>query len=75
MTDSHKRERKPWSPTIEGEPLLNAFANPLSCTGEPDDPVSLVKLDSENEESVGGDPIIPETISPTVLAAEIKSTE
>jgi hypothetical protein len=75
MTEEHKREHQPWTATIEGEPLLNAFTNPLSDTGEPHNPVLLENLDGEGEESVGGDPVVPETIPPAVPVAEIKPAQ
>jgi hypothetical protein len=76
MTEEHNPEQQPWTPTIEGEPLLNAFANPLSDSGEPHNPVLLEKLDAEGEESFGGgDPVATETIPPAIPVAEIKPAQ
>jgi hypothetical protein len=47
MTEKHTHEEKPWSPTIEREPLFNPFANPQD--GLPPNPVHLI--DEEEDES------------------------
>ncbi len=60
MAEEHKHERKPWSPRIEGEPLLNPFANPQD--GQPANPVALEGL--EDEEFADDTEEAPETISP-----------
>jgi hypothetical protein len=64
MTEEHKPEGKPWSPTIEGEPLLNAFGNPLTQTGDPANPVALPELEVGAEELLGDEAVARETIRP-----------
>jgi hypothetical protein len=56
----HKHEEQPWYPRIDGEPLLNPFANPQD--GQPAHPVALEGL--EEEESTDDVDGTPETISP-----------
>ena len=55
----HKHEEKPWYPRIDGEPLLNPFANPQD--GQPAHPVGLEGLEEEEStDDVEG----AQTISP-----------
>jgi hypothetical protein len=76
MTEEHKREQKPWTPTIEGEPLLNAFANPLNDTaGVPHNPVLLDEVDAEGEESSGSDPAVSAETPAAVPVAQIKPAQ
>ena len=60
MAEEHKHEEKPWYPRIDGEPLLNPFANPQD--GQPAHPVALEGL--EDEESEEEAEVAPETVSP-----------
>jgi hypothetical protein len=53
-----KHEEKPWYPRIDGEPLLNPFANPQD--GQPAHPVALEGLEEEESEEDASD----ETVSP-----------
>jgi hypothetical protein len=57
----HKHEEQPWYPRIDGEPLLNPFANPQD--GQPAHPVALEGLEEE-EESTDDVEGTAETISP-----------
>jgi hypothetical protein len=56
----HKHEEQPWYPRIDGEPLLNPFANPQD--GQPAHPVALEAL--EEEESTDDVEGVAETVSP-----------
>jgi hypothetical protein len=60
MAEEHKHEEKPWYPRIDGEPLLNPFANPQD--GQPAHPVALEGL--EDEEAADEAEVAPEIISP-----------
>jgi hypothetical protein len=59
MAEEHKHEEKPWYPRIDGEPVLNPFANPQD--GQPAHPVALEGL--EEEETEDADEVAPEIIS------------
>jgi len=63
----HKHEEKPWYPRIDGEPLLNPFANPQD--GQPAHPVALEGLEDEESEEEATD----ETVSPDDPVAVTKS--
>jgi hypothetical protein len=69
MAEEHKHEEKPWYPRIDGEPLLNPFANPQD--GQPAHPVALEGLEDE-EESAADAEVAPETISPDEPLPAIK---
>jgi hypothetical protein len=75
MTEERKPEQDPWYPTIRREPLFYSFAHPQHGTGEPDNPVSLEKLDAEEEEPVRNDRVVREAIPSEVPSAPIKSAE
>jgi hypothetical protein len=59
MAEEHKHEEKPWYPRIDGEPVLNPFANPQD--GQPAHPVALEGLEEEEAEEAAE--VAPETLS------------
>jgi hypothetical protein len=71
MAEEHKHEEKPWYPKIEGEPLLNPFANPQD--GQPAHPVGLEGL--EEEESAADDEAAPGTGIPDEPDAATKAAD
>lgn len=75
MTEDRKPEQEPWYPTIRREPLFYSFAHPQHGTGEPENPVSLQKLDVKDGESVRNDPVAREAIPSEVPSAPIKPAE
>jgi hypothetical protein len=60
MAEEHKHEEKPWYPRIDGEQVLNPFANPQD--GQPAHPVALEGL--EDEESTEEGEVGPESLNP-----------
>lgn len=52
VEEKHKSDQDPWYPTIEREPLLNPFANPLSRIGGSDNPAPSAEFNVEDEAAV-----------------------
>ncbi len=75
MAEERKPEQEPWYPTIRREPLFYSFAHPQHGTAEPDNPVSLGKLDAEEEQPVRNDGVVREAIPSEVPSAPIKPAE
>jgi len=70
MAEEHKHEEKPWYPRIDGEQVLNPFANPQD--GQPAHPVALEGLEEEESEADADAEVDPETLSPDESLPGIK---
>jgi hypothetical protein len=72
MTTEHRHEEKPWQPTIECQPEVNPFVNPLDRTGQLEHSPPLQDVEPEKGASAEGNRIAAQSARTTAAAAPDK---